>query len=168
MSDILERLRLNADATEGCGALYDEAADEIERLNRGIKTIWQMCHTCSYVDTIEDELERLMNGHEPVKRTEPKGYVSKAEKRLIQERDEAHEAARMLLKHVQCDDIHHKPDQYHDYDEPCKALAAMVEKYPFLKPTEPDRPYTSRPNVKFYDFGLPHEKGPNNESDQTP
>lgn len=34
--------------------------------------------------------------------------------------------------------------------------------------TLPDRPYTSRPHVKFYDCGLPHEKGPTNESDQTP
>lgn len=54
---------------------------------------------------------------------------------------EAEKAARMLWTSVTCHDLHHTPAQYHQSYEPCKARAAFVEKYPFLKenPNESDQ-----------------------------
>lgn len=132
----------------------DEQQEELDRLRRGVRTIWEMCHTCTYVDTIEDELEHLMNGHEPVKHEEPKGYVSKREKRLIE-----------WITRIATWKI---PRNAGYFARVFKLEAKAILEGKDVPSKPPDRPYTSRPNVKFYDFGLPHEKGPTNESDQTP
>jgi hypothetical protein len=50
-------------------------------------------------------------------------------------------AARLLWTSVRCHDMHHTPAQYHQTNEPCKAKADFVDKYPFLKdsPNESDQ-----------------------------
>ena len=75
------------------------------------------------------------------KRPYPEGIAWDEAWRQRQRADMAEDAARMLFTGITCHDMNHTPAQYHQSYEPCKARAAFVDKYPFLKdnPNESDQ-----------------------------